>query len=146
LEKSLEDLIKIPFTQKIYIRLNWRDVQKSLGKLDFPDWWQITFALARRYNKRVGFRIMLQNPDFPEPGMPAFLMDKVPYVKLKGEWKGNPSQTRYKKEHRMPRYDHPAYQAAFLELNQLLAAELNGNPQVECMDTMMYGFWGEGHT
>jgi hypothetical protein len=146
LEKSLEDLIKIPFTQKIYIRPNWRDVQKRPGKLDFPDWWQITFALARRYNKRVGFRIMLENPDFPEPGMPGFLMDKVPYVKLKGEWKGDPSQTRYQKEHRMPRYDHPAYQAAFLELNQLLAAELNGNPQVEYMDTMMYGFWGEGHT
>jgi hypothetical protein len=146
LEKSLEDLIKIPFTQKIYIRPNWRDVQKRPGKLDFPDWWQITFALARRYNKRVGFRIMLENPDFPEPGMPGFLMDRVPYVKLKGEWKGDPSQTRYQKEHRMPRYDHPAYQAAFLELNQLLAAELNGNPQVEYMDTMMYGFWGEGHT
>jgi hypothetical protein len=46
----------------------------------------------------------------------------------------------------MPRYDHPAYQAAFRELNELLAAELNGSPDVEYMDTMMYGFWGEGHT
>ncbi len=46
----------------------------------------------------------------------------------------------------MPRYDHPAYQDAFGELNALLAAELNGNPQVEYMDTMMYGFWGEAHT
>ena len=146
LEKSLEDLVKLPFTQKMYIRPNWRDVQKRPGRLDFPDWWQITFDLARRYRKQVGFRIMLENPDFPEPGMPEFLMDKVPYVKLKGEWKGNPSEVRYKKEHRMPRYDHPAYQAAFLELNALLAAELNGNPQVEYMDTMMYGFWGEAHT
>jgi hypothetical protein len=70
----------------------------------------------------------------------------VPYVKLKGEWKGDPKEVRYKKEHRMPRYDHPAYQAAFRELNALLAAELNGNPQIEYMDTMMYGFWGEAHT
>src|SRR6266568_2119463 len=95
LEKSLEDLVKIPFTQKIYIRPNWREVQNN--KLDLPDWWRITFDLAKRYNKRVGFRIMLENPDVPEPGMPEFLMQKVPYVKLKGEWKGNPSQTRYKK-------------------------------------------------
>jgi hypothetical protein len=146
LEKSLEDLVKIPFTQKIYIRPNWRDVQKSPGKLDLPDWWQITFDLAKRFSKRVGFRIMLENPDFPQPGMPEFLMRKVPYVKLKGEWKGNPSKTRYQKEHRMPRYDHPAYQAAFRELNELLAAEFNGNPLIEYMDTMMYGFWGEGHT
>jgi len=146
LEKSLEDLIKLPFAQKIYIRPNWRDVQKRPGRLDFPDWWRITFDLARRYNKRVGFRIMLENPDFPEPGMPEFLIDKVPYVKLKGEWKGNPAEVRYRKEHRMPRYDHPAYQAPFRELNALLAQELNGNPQIEYMDTMMYGFWGEAHT
>ena len=146
LEKSLEDLVKIPFTQKIYIRPNWREVQRKPGRLDFPDWWRITFDLAKRYNKRVGFRIMLENPDFAEPGMPEFLMEKVPYLKLKGEWKGDPSLTRYKKEHRMPQYEHPAYQAAFRELNALLAAELNGNPQVEFMDTMMYGFWGEAHT
>jgi|HubBroStandDraft_6_1064221.scaffolds.fasta_scaffold01005_5 hypothetical protein len=145
-EKSLEDLVKLPFAQKIYIRPNWRDVQKRAGRLDFPDWWKITFELGKRYNKQIGFRIMLENPDVAEPGMPEFLMEKVPYVKLKGEWKGNPSEIRYKKEHRMPRYDHPAYQAAFRELNELLAAELNGNPQIEYMDTMMYGFWGEGHT
>jgi hypothetical protein len=50
-ERSLEDLVKIPFTQKIYLRPNWRDVQKKPGKLDLPEWWQITFDLAKRYNK-----------------------------------------------------------------------------------------------
>jgi hypothetical protein len=45
-----------------------------------------------------------------------------------------------------PRYDHPEFQRAFRELNGLLAAELDGNPLVEFMDLMMYGFWGEGHT
>ena len=78
--------------------------------------------------------------------MPDFLLNKVPTVKLKGEWKGNPAEMRYKKDNRVPRYDHPAYQAAFRELNELLAAEFNGHPQIEFMDTMMYGFWGEGHT
>ena len=146
LEKSLEDLVKLPFAQKIYIRPNWRDVQKQPGRLDFPEYWKITFDLAKKYNKRVGFRIMLENPDFAEPGMPEFLMEKVPYLKLKGEWRTNPSSVRAKKEHMMPRYDHPAYQDAFRELNALLADELNGNPLVEYMDTMMYGFWGEGHT
>lgn len=146
LERSLEDLVRLPFAQKIYIRPNWRDVQKRPGKLDFPDWWNITFDLARRYDKRIGFRIMLENPDSPDPGVPAYLIDKVPYVKLKGEWKGNPAEIRYRKDHRLPRYDHPAYQAAFRELNGLIANELNGNPLVEFMDTMMYGFWGEGHT
>ncbi len=146
LEKSLEDLVKLPFAQKIYIRPNWRDVQKRPGKLDFPEYWKITFDLAKKYNKQVGFRIMLENPDFAEPGMPEFLMEKVPYVKLKGEWRTDPKSMRARKVHEMPRYDHPAYQDAFRELNELLAEELNGNTLVEFMDTMMYGFWGEGHT
>src|SRR5579871_2599941 len=144
--QALEDLIKLPFAQKIYIRPNWREIQKQPGRLDFPEYWKATFDLARRYDKAIGFRIQLENPDSPEPGMPDFLLNQVPYVKLKGEWKGDPAETRYKKDNRVPRYDHPAYQAAFRELNELLVAEFNGNPQIEYMDTMMYGFWGEAHT
>jgi len=145
LERAIEDLIALPFTQKVYVRLNWREIQKRPGRLDPPDFWRIGFDIARQYGKRVGFRIMLENPDFPEPGMPDFLMEKVPYVPLKGRWPGNRSQIRYRKKHAMPRYDHPAYQAAFGELNALLADALNGSSDVEYMDTMMYGFWGEGH-
>jgi hypothetical protein len=78
--------------------------------------------------------------------MPEFLMDKVPYVPLKGSWPGDPTQVRYRKKHAMPRYDDPAYQAAFEELNALLADRYDGSADVEYMDTMMYGFWGEGHT
>ncbi|HWU73765.1 MAG TPA: hypothetical protein VN137_09760 [Sphingomonas sp.] len=146
LEKSIEDIAKLPFTQKVYIRPNWREVQTRPGKLDLPDWWRITFDLARQYGKRVGFRVMLENPDFAAPGMPDFLMEKVPYVPLKGSWTGDTSQIRYRKKHAMPRYDHPAYQAAFGELNALLADRYNGSADIEYMDTMMYGFWGEGHT
>jgi len=146
LERAIEDLIKLPFTQKLYLRPNWREVQRRPGKLDLPDWWRITFDIARHYGKRVGFRIMLENPDFPEPGMPQFLMDEVPYVPLKGSWPGDRSQVRHRKKHAMPRYDNPSYQAAFGELNALLADQYNGSPDVEYMDTMMYGFWGEGHT
>jgi hypothetical protein len=146
MERTLEDLIKLPFAQKVYLRPNWREVQKQPGRLEFAEWWKVSLDLARQYNKPVGFRVQLENPDVPEPGMPDFLMNKVPYVKLKGEWKGNPAEMRYKKDNRVPRYDHPAYQAAFHELNGLLAAEFNGHPQVEFVDTMMYGFWGEGHT
>ncbi len=146
LEKSIEDLVKMPFVQKIYMRPDWRQVQEKPGRLDFAEYWKITFDLAKQYKKPVAFRVMLENPDVPYPGMPEFLLAKVPYVKLKGTWKGNPSQVRYQREHQMPRYDHPEYQAAFRELNALLAEELNGNDLVDFMDTFMYGFWGEGHT
>jgi hypothetical protein len=146
LEKYCEDLISLPFAQKVYVRLNWRDIQNRPGRLDFPEGWRIAFEAAKRHNKRIGFRVMLENPDHPEPGMPEFLMAKVPYVSLKGQWERQGKESRKKPLNQMPRYDHPAYQAAFRELNTLLAQELNGHPQIEYMDTMMYGFWGEGHS
>ena len=71
-EKTLEDLVKLPFVQKIYLRPNWREVQKQPGRLDFPEWWKIAFDLSRRYNKPIGFRVQLENPDVPEPGMWQF--------------------------------------------------------------------------
>lgn len=145
LEKSLEDLIKLPFVNKIYMRPDWRDVQKQPGKLDFPDYWQITFDLSKQYNKRIGFRIMTENPDIPELGSPDYLIEKIPYQMLNGTWERT-SRIRSQKEHKFPRYDHPEYQKAFTELNELLSSELNGNPNIEYMDTFMYGFWGEGHS
>ena len=57
-EKYLEDLIKIPFVQKVYIRLNWCNIQSQWGKLDFPEAWEQTFAIAKKYGKRVAFRVM----------------------------------------------------------------------------------------
>jgi hypothetical protein len=72
------------------------------------------------------------------------LLEKVPYVALKGEWKTK--DRNYPKGFKMPRYDLLAYQAAFTELNEMLANELNGHPDVEYVDTFMYGFWGEGNT
>jgi hypothetical protein len=55
-----------------------------------------------------------------------------------GEWQG---RRRYE-----PRYDDPVFQSAFDELTGLLADACDGHPQVEYIDTAMYGFWGEGHT
>ena len=140
LEKSLEDLVKLPFVQKIYMRPDWYQVQNAPGKLDLPEYWKITYELAKQYNKQIGFRVMLENPDSPPPYqcMPDFLKKKVPYVQLPGEWRN--------RLHSMPRYDYPEYQAAFRELNELLADQFNGNPVIDYMDTFMYGFWGEGHT
>jgi hypothetical protein len=80
---------------------------------------------------------MMSNPDVADLALPDFLAKKVPLVEL-GEW-----QDRKRFE---PRYDHPAFQSAFNELTGLLADAYDGHPQVEYVDTAMYGFWGEGHT
>ncbi len=139
--QAIEELVRMPLGQKLYIRPTWREIQQRRGRLDFPDYWKLTFDLARRHNKRVAFRIQMRAPDYREEALPDFVLEKVPMVKLEGEWR-RAGRTSFEE----PRYDHPLFQEAFTELNALLAAELNGNPLVEFMDTFMYGFWGEGHT
>jgi hypothetical protein len=135
--QSIENLVKLPLGTKLYLRVNWKDVQRQAGRLDFCEHWKLTFDLAKRYQKRIGFRVMMSNPDIQESPLPEFLRDKIPMVKL-GDWLG---RTRYE-----PRYDDPHFQAAFRELVDLLADAYDGHPDVEYVDTFMYGFWGEGHT
>ena len=142
LNESIENLAKIDLGSKLYIRLNWKDLQKRPGRLDLCEHWKITFEMAKKYNKRVGFRVMLSNPDIPGHAVPDFVAEKVPFVKL-----GKTTETGLGgKVHYEPRYDNAFFQSAFRELDGLLADAYNGHPYVEYMDTYMYGFWGEGHT
>src|SRR5262249_38577984 len=145
--RAIDDLARLPVGDKLYLRPTWREIQKQRGRLDPDEYWKIAFATAKQYGRRVGFRVMMSNPDIAEACMPEFLIGKVPMVRLAGEWTGrDTTAVRYRKVHEEPRYDHPAFQEAFRELNGLLAAELDGSPLVEYVDTFMYGFWGEGHT
>jgi hypothetical protein len=136
-EKALEELARFPLGTNLYVRVNWKDVQQRPGRLEPNEIWKTSFALAKQYGKRIAFRVMISNPDIEGYALPDFLREKVPMVKL-GQWQ--------KREREEPRCDDPYFQKAFAELNGLLAAEYDGHPDVEYVDTCMYGFWGEGHT
>ena len=137
IEASLENLVKLPLGTKLYLRVNWKDVQQRPGRLDLCEHWKLAFALARQYGKRVGFRVMISNPDTPGYAVPDFVREKVPFVKL-GTWQ--------KREREEPRCDDPFFQSAYADLIDLLASAYDGHADVEYVDTSMYGFWGEGHT
>jgi hypothetical protein len=142
LARSLEELAAFPLGDKLYLRLDWRDIQQRPGRLDLPDHWKIAFELAAGYGKKVGFRIQLMSPVIEGHSLPSFLAAKVPFVELgTTDQIGLPGKVHY-----APRYDHPEFQAAFRELDDLLSDLYNGNELVEFADTSMYGFWGEGHT
>lgn len=142
LEQQVEDIASLPFVDVLYIRCDWRNVQSRTGKLDLDPVWHLTLDAAKRYGLRVAFRVQLSNPEFqPEQiALPEFLRARIPLLKV------GSLPRRGNKEYVEPRYDHPEFRKAFTELNQLLAAEFDGNPLIEWMDLMQYGFWGEGHT
>ena len=43
LEQSIENLAKLPLGSKLYLRVNWKDVQQRPGRLDFCEHWKIDF-------------------------------------------------------------------------------------------------------
>ena len=143
LEDHVEQMASLPFVDVLYIRCEWRDVQKAPGKLELNPVWKLTFDAAKAYGKRVAFRVMLSNTVFQPKAlaMPDFVQRKVPVVSI-----GRARDLDNAVEYREPRYDHPEFLKAFRDLNELLAAEFDGHPQMEWMDLMMYGFWGEAHT
>ena len=134
LDAALEQLARYSLGTNLYIRVNWKDLQQRPGRLDPNELWKTSFALARQYDKRIAFRVMISNPDIEGFALPDFVREKVPMVKL-GEWQ--------KREREEPRCDDPYFQSAFQELIGLLAAEYDGHPDVEYVDTCMYGFWGK---
>jgi hypothetical protein len=141
LEQHVEKISSLPFVDVLYIRCDWRNVQSRAGRLDLEPVWQLTLDAARRKGLKVAFRIQLSNYSFQpnEVALPEFLRDRIPLVNIGQMPKGGG-------QFREPRYDHPEFQKAFAELNDLLAAQFEGNPLIEWMDLMQYGFWGEGHT
>jgi hypothetical protein len=142
LEQHIENISTLPFVDVLYIRCDWRNVQSRPGRLDLDPVWRLTLDAARHRGLRVAFRVQLSSPVFqPEQlALPEFLRSRVPMVKIgKIPEHGN-------SEYLEPRYDHPEFQKAFAELNNLLVAEFDGNPLIEWVDMMQYGFWGEGHT
>ncbi len=143
LQQAVEDLASLPFVDVLYIRFDWRNVQSKPGRLDLHPVWDLTLDAAKRHGLRFAFRIQLSNPEFQpqEIALPAFLRDKVPLAKI-----GKMRRHGHEVEFVEPRYDHPAFQSAFRELNELLAARFDTEPLLEWMDLMQYGFWGEGHT
>ena len=146
LEDHVEKMARLPFVDVLYIRCDWRNVQKQAGRLDLDPVWELTLAAAKKYGQRVAFRIQSSNTVFqPEQlALPKFLQERIPLVKLTRM----PGATHIGSDTTVwtePRYDHPEYLKAFTELNHLLAERFDGNPLIEWVDMMHVGFWGEGH-
>ena len=151
LTQAIEDLVRFPLGQLLYVRPTWREVQPRPGRLDLPDYLKLVFDLAKKANKRIGLRIQMSAPDYKhEAALPDFVLNKVRKVELVlNNKKDKKAAQRYLDNpyaRYQPRFDDPFFQQSFRDLVVAMANEFNGNPAIEFIDTFMYGFWGEGHT
>ena len=49
--QAIEDLVKFPLGQQLYIRPTWREVQPRPGKLQLPDYLKLVFDLAKLFGR-----------------------------------------------------------------------------------------------
>src|ERR1022692_2055660 len=81
--QAIEDLVRFPLGQQLYIRPTWREIQPRAGRLEFPDYLKLVFDLAKKNNKRVGMRVQMSAPDYThQAALPDFVLEKVPKVDL----------------------------------------------------------------
>ena len=57
--QAIEDLVRFPLGQQLYIRPTWREIQPQPGRLQFPDYLKQVFDLSKKYDKRIGLRVQI---------------------------------------------------------------------------------------
>jgi hypothetical protein len=79
--QAIEDLVRFPLGEQLYIRPTWREMQPRPGRLEMPDYLKLVFELAKKNDKRVGLRVQMSAPDYThEAALPDFVLENVPKV------------------------------------------------------------------
>ncbi|MCJ7751809.1 MAG: hypothetical protein MUQ65_12065, partial [Armatimonadetes bacterium] len=136
---AFERMLQLPHCDHLYVRFNWREVQKVPGKLDLPAPLRATLEAVEKHRKPWSFRVMQALPQAAYPyAVPEYLVDKLSWVEdlAPSRFNGGP---RF-----MPVYDE-VYLSHWRELLFLLAQQFDGHPLLEFVDISGYGKWGELH-
>lgn len=135
---TFQQMVDLPYVDHLYIRVEWRDVQKQKGKLNLPDEWKWMLDCVEQRGKAWSFRIMPYSPHSIYPsGLPEFVQNRC---EMKPYWR--------RQFDNGPKY-YPAYTDAYLdhwqELVGLLGEAFDHHPLLEFVDVSGFGFWGEFH-
>ena len=127
-----------PFTDHLYIRVGWSDVQREAGKLCFSPVFERALEQVRRSGKTWSMRIMQNSPSGPKGNyIPEFLQGRLPLIEL--DIPGSHGGRNFL----------PAYTDEYLkywdEMLHLMGEEFDCDPMLEYADVSGFGFWGEGH-
>jgi hypothetical protein len=124
--KAIEDLVRFPRGQLLYVRPTWRELQPTPGRLRIPEYLRLVLSLAESCRKRIGIRVQMSTPDYwHEPALPNFVLARVPTVELVLDSHGSKqSAERFLKNpyaRYQPRYDNPYFQQAVRWRREALA-------------------------
>lgn len=137
--ETFERMVQLPYCDNIYLRPEWRDIQKEKGKLSLPPFWEWAMEAVEKYDKKWSFRIMATCPHSQyETSLPEYLNEKTEMLPYDNSGYGGP-ETKY----------FPAYDDVFMdnwqEMLNLLGEKYDNDPNLEFGDISGYGLWGEWH-
>ncbi len=143
--KLIRQMAALEFCDVIYLRPEWRELQRRPGRLDLPPVWDWAMEAAAACGKRIAFRVMPSNPQCRHAAsVPEFLAGKIKMIPYQCATEKNANNlvgpyTKY----------YPAYTGDYLdawrELLFLLAEKFDHIPMLEFADISGYGYWGEWH-
>ncbi len=135
---DIERLIKLPFCDNIYIRVEWRDMQNEKGKLNVMPLFDRTVELCRKYDKPWSLRVMNTCTGTRyENSYPEFLQNKLKFNIVDNHEAAG--RRLYYAE-----YDD-IYLGYWDEFLRLLAERYDDDPLLSFADISGYGLWGEFH-
>lgn len=137
-EKIINRMASLPFCDNIYIRVEWRDVQKEPGKLALIPVWEQVLDICKTQNKTWSFRVMqTSEANKYEKNVPEFLLDQLEFVPYPASFEAD--KTLY-----YTWYTEPFFQY-WNEMLQLLGDRFDSDPTLAWADISGYGKWGEYH-
>lgn len=137
---SYEDMLAAAnyrYTDNLYIRVGWRDVQTVSGKLTISKRFEEALDAVRESGKSWSVRIMQCSPSNPEKSLLPDFLSHLPCLELADE--GFPGGGRM-----LPLYTED-YFRYWSEMCMLFAERFDSDPSLAYVDLSGYGFWGEGH-
>ena len=137
--KAFDDLLDLPLIDQLYIRPEWRMVQREPGRLELPEAWDWLLEGAAARGKPWSFRVVHTCPhSLHECSAPDFVRPDCAWWPYHVDNKPGP-------HHKLaPRYDE-AFLRHWGDFQRLLAARFDADPLLESVDVGGYGFWGEFH-
>lgn len=138
--KSFEDMLKLPYVDILYLRVEWCDVHKAPGKLELTKEFEWVLEAVEKYGKRWAFRIMNSSPHSRfETSVPAFLLDRMEYETY---WHNHVQIPPFPKKY--PKYTEE-YFKWWEECVNLAADRFDKHPLLEFSEIAGFGHWAEAH-
>ena len=125
------------YTDNCYLRVGWRDLQQSSGRLDLSDDVKRALDAVKTSGKSWSLRVMQCSPTNPEPSLLPDFLSWLPCAEVDGE---NSSEGKKL----LPLYTED-YFKYWSEFCSLLGEKFDSDESLAYVDLSGYGFWGEGH-